>query len=337
MKTKIIATLGPATTSQDVMEKMVKAGMCIARFNFSHAHIDQYIKERKILQELAQKEGKTIACMQDVQGPRLRVGELPKEGLLLRVNQEVTFSTNKEDAVECILIEDPYLHADIKKGDPIFLSNGAIELETIDIEGSHIQARVVRGGTLFSHKAVNVPYTRLTTKGLTEKDKEDIAAVGEVGVEYVAISFVQSAQDIEEARSLVPKGVKIVAKIERKQALDHIDDIIKVSDGIMVARGDLGAEIPIETVPLVQKDIIRHANWHGKPAIVATQMLLSMVSSSHPTRAEVSDVANAILDGADAVMLSDETASGKYPVESVEMMSRIINHVEAHIQRESRL
>ena len=336
MKTKIIATLGPATASQDTMRKMIQAGMSIARFNFSHAQVDQYIQERDLLKRIAQEEGKTIMCMQDVQGPRLRVGELPQEGMLLRVNQEVMFSTDRSDT-ESIFIEDPYLHADIGKGDPIFLSNGAIELETIHIEGSRIQARVLRGGTLFSHKAVNVPYTRLTTKGLTKKDKEDIAAVGKIGVEYVAISFVQSAQDIQEARALVSQGVKIIAKIERKQALEDIDNIIRASDGIMVARGDLGAEIPLETVPLVQKDIIRHANWYGKPAIVATQMLLSMVGTSHPTRAEVSDVANALLDGADAVMLSDETASGKYPVESVEVMSRIINHVEAHMERESRL
>ncbi len=336
MKTKIIATLGPATSSETIMRDMVRAGMSIARFNFSHADIDQYKKERTVLQRIAQEEGKNVVCMQDVQGPRLRVGELPKEGILLRINQEVTFSTDNSDT-GTIYIEDPYLHADIHRGDPIFLSNGAIELETVGIKGSHIQARVLRGGTLFSHKAVNVPYTRLTTKGLTEKDKKDIAAVAEIGVEYIAVSFVQSAQDIQEARDLIPQGVKVIAKIERKQALEHIDDIIRASDGVMVARGDLGAEIPLETVPLVQKDIIRHANWHEKPAIVATQMLLSMVGASHPTRAEVSDVVNAILDGADAVMLSDETASGKYPVEAVAIMNRIITHVEAHMRRESRL
>ncbi|MDD5098822.1 MAG: pyruvate kinase, partial [Candidatus Colwellbacteria bacterium] len=234
----------------------------------------------------------------------------------------------KEEEKGIILIDDPYLHSDINEGDPLYLVNGAIELTVIKVTGTKIFARAITGGHLFSRKAVNVPHTKLTTSSLTNKDIDDIQFGLEAGVDYVALSFVQDAEDVNRLRSLVGNDIKIISKIERPLAVKNIDAIIQASDSIMIARGDLGIEMPMEDIPVVQKHLISHAAWHNKGSIVATQMLLSMVENNHPTRAEVSDVANAVMDGADAVMLSDESASGAHPVLAIRTMAKIVHKAE---------
>jgi pyruvate kinase len=315
-----------------MLGELARAGMDIARMNFSHCQYAEYTMRKKALDKISAEIGREIKIMQDLQGPRLRVGKLPEQGRMLEDNEEVVFSTEKSSDEKVIFIDDPYLHADIKEGEPMYLANGAIEMEVIKVDGTKITARVIHGGVLFSNKAVNVPNTNLTTSGLTPKDMADIECSLKEGVDYIALSFVQSAADVEKLRSLLGGNthIKIISKIERALALKNIDAIIQASDGIMVARGDLGAELPVEDLPIIQKNLIRHASWHDKASITATQMMLSMVNNPHPTRAEVSDVANAVLDGTDAVMLSDETASGQYPVEAVRMMSKIVDRAEQY-------
>ena len=328
MRTKIIATIGPRSESKPVLRELVAAGMDIARMNFSHCTYGEYRKRVAALRDSAKRMRRRVAILQDLKDPRIRVGELPKKGRVLRDGERVVFTTAARVPKGAIHIDDPYLHLDMRRGEPIFLANGAMELVVERVAGETIAARVVRGGVLFSRKAVNVPATNLTTSGLTAKDIEDVRFALGVGVDYVALSFVQSAKDVEKLRAIVGRRAKIIAKIERGIALKNIDQIIQASDGIMVARGDLGTEVPVEQVPFIQKNLIRHAAWHGRSSIAATQMLSSMVDHPHPTRAEVSDIANAVWDGADAVMLSDETAAGSYPVEAVRVMARVVAQAE---------
>ncbi len=330
MKTKIIATIGPRSEDPKVLEKLVNAGMHIARMNFSHCTYDEYRTRAKHLARIAKRLKRPIAIMQDLQGPRLRVGMMPEQGRVLTEGETIIFSTEHPRDRQAIFIDDAYLHKDITAGDPLYLANGEMELTVERITGKKIYARVVTGGVLFSRKAVNVPQTSLTTSGLTQKDIQDVAFAVKEGVDYIALSFVQSADDVLRLRALIPPRVKIVAKIERAVALKHIDAIIQASDAIMVARGDLGTEMPLEMIPIIQKNLVRHAAWHNKGSIIATQMLVSMVDQNHPTRAEVSDVANAVWDGADAVMLSDETANGSFPVEAASMMRRIVDEAEQY-------
>lgn len=327
MRTKIVATIGPRSESPEMLRALAEAGMDIARMNFSHCTQPEFIQRSTTLRSIGTALHRDIKIMQDLKGPRLRVGNVSSEGRTFTLDEEVVFST-KKGAADALWIDDPYLHVDIQTEDPLFLANGAIEMVVTGVQNDRITARVIRGGRVFANVAVNVPRTHLTTAGLTEKDITDVQFALAHGVDYIALSFVQSAEDVNTLREIVKGRAKIIAKIERRVALTHIDDIIQAADGIMVARGDLGAELPVEEVPFVQKNLIRHAAWHGKPSIVATQMLFSMVDRPHPTRAEVSDVANAVWDGADAVMLSDETASGKFPVESVHTMARIIKRTE---------
>lgn len=301
--------------------------MNIARMNFSHCTQAEYIARATLLRTIAAETKQELHIMQDLKGPRLRVGNLTAEGRAFLPDEIVIFST-KHDAAETLWIDDPYLHIDIHPAEPLFLANGAIEMVVTDVQADRITTKVIRGGKVFKNAAVNVPRTHLTTAGLTEKDIIDVQFALEQGVDYVALSFVQSAEDVNRLKDIVKGRAKIIAKIERRVALSHIDEIIQAADGIMVARGDLGAELPVEEVPFVQKNLIRHAAWHNKPSIVATQMLFSMVDHAHPTRAEVSDVANAVWDGADAVMLSDETASGQFPIESLSTMARIVKRTE---------
>lgn len=332
MRTKIVVTVGPKSESPEMLRELVLAGMDVARMNFSHCTYDEYNARKKALERICAEEKKDVKILLDLKGPRLRVGELPESGLEIHEDTEVVFSTDKDEAKNgIILIEDPYLHDDINEGDPLFLVNGAIELVVTKVSGRKIHTRAVTGGTLFSRKAVNVPNTKLTTSSLTNKDIDDIQFGLEAGMDYVALSFVQDANDVNRLRSLVGNDVKIISKIERPLAVKNIDSIIQASDTIMIARGDLGIEMPMEEIPVVQKNLIRHASWLGKGTIVATQMLLSMVDKPHPTRAEVSDVANAVFDGADAVMLSDESASGAYPAESVRMMAKIVHKAEKYL------
>lgn len=326
MKTKIVATIGPSSEDSLTLTRLVEAGMNIARMNFSHCSEEEYKKRREIILEAGKKFNKNVAVLQDLQGPRLRVGVMPKEGKELKNGEVITFTS--VDGDKGIFVDEPSIFESIEPGHPVYLVNGEMELKVLEKAEKEFTAEVIRGGTLFSRKAINVPETHLKLSGLTEKDKKDVEFALSVGVEYIAVSFVQTAQDMLDLRAIVGDKVKIIAKIETAQALKNIDEIIQASDSIMVARGDLGIEIPAEKLPFMQKNMIRQARWHKKGSIVATQMMLSMVDNKKPTRAEVFDVANAILDGADAVMLSDESANGKYPVEAVEMMSSIIRETE---------
>ncbi len=332
MKTKIIATIGPKSNSPETLREMVLAGMDIARMNFSHCSYDNYIAGRDALIKICEEEKQEVKMLVDLKGPRLRVGDLPENGRELHNDEEIIFTTDKqEESEEIIFINDLHLHNDIQPGEPLYLANGAIELSVNKIIGTKIYAFVVNGGILFSRKAVNVPMTALTTTGLTPKDIEDVQFGLSQNVDYIALSFVQTVEDVEKLRTLINGKAKIISKIERPIAVQNIDSIIRASDAIMIARGDLGVEMPIEDIPVVQKHLIRHAAWHNTGSVVATQMLLSMIENNHPTRAEVSDVANAVFDGADAVMLSDETAVGHHPVKVVETMAKIIRKAEKYM------
>lgn len=307
--------------------------MDIARVNFSHATEEQFIRIQKHIQSINKTHSKNVKILADLQGPRMRVGVLPKKGLLLKEGKTLWFSTNALDQ-KAIHIDDPFLHEDIEIGHPIHLSNGEIELEILEKDGSRFKAVVTVGGILYSRKGVNLPDTNLTTTGLTPKDKKDLAFVVKQGVDMIAMSFVKDGEEMQALHSLVNNpSIQLIAKIERKHALTNLDEIIETSDLLMVARGDLGIEIPIEELPLVQKDIIKRAREKRKPSIVATQMLMSMVTHAHPTRAEVSDVANAVLDGAWGVMLSDETAFGTYPLRSLEYLRKIANKAESYLNK----
>lgn len=335
--TKIICTVGPASENPEILEKLVLGGMDIARFNFAHCRIEQFERCRAAIESFNTLHNKNVKILQDLQGPRMRVGVMPPEGIELKDDQEVTFSTDPSHE-EAILINDPYLHEDIEVHHPIFLSNGDMELIVTEKVGSKIKAKVIRGGILYSRKGVNVPQTHTTTSSLTDKDFGDIDFGVKNGSDYIALSFVKDGKDMKKLRSYVekasqnngrkPEGIKLVAKIERKQALENLDSVIEDSDLVMVARGDLGIEIPIEELPIIQKDIINRANHKGKPSIVATQLLMSMVNHPTPTRAEVSDVANALLDGSSSVMLSDETAFGEYPIQALDYLVKIVDRIE---------
>lgn len=328
MKTKVIATIGPKSEDETILSQMIDTGLDVARMNFSHCTHEEYKRRTSIIRRESQRLGREVSILQDLQGPRIRVGELPEDGRVLTRGEKVFFNVAGGECEGCIFIDEPALLDSIEVGHPIFLASGEMELIVTAKSGSSFEAEVTRGGTLFSRKGVNVPETRLNFSGLTEKDLRDLEfALGE-GVEYVAVFFVQTGDDIRKINDLIKGRARVIAKIETSQALRNIDDIIRESDSIMVARGDLGVEIPMEKVPFVQKNLIRQAHWHNKGAIVATQMLLSMVENKKPTRAEVSDVANAILDGADAIMLSDETAGGHYPLEALETMVRIAKTTE---------
>ncbi len=327
MKTKIIATIGPKSEDRETLSRLIATGLDIARMNFSHCTEEEFTKRVSIIREEALKQGKKVSVLQDLQGPRIRVGTLPKEGRELHKGEKVVFTTAGEVEGK-IFIDQAILMQSLAVGHRLFLASGDMELVVTKIDGQDFEAEVIRGGMLFSRKGVNVPETHLNFGGLTPKDLKDLEFGLAQGVDYVAVSFVQTAEDIKAVQEIVRGRARIVAKIESAQALRNIDEIIRATDSIMVARGDLGVELPMEKVPYVQKHLIRMAHWHNKGAIVATQMLLSMMENKQPTRAEVSDVANAVLDGADAVMLSDESANGKYPLESVEAMVRIASETE---------
>lgn len=333
-RTKIICTIGPASSSEDILRRMIRAGMNVARLNFSHGAYIEHAALIKKIRLAAKKEFEPVAILQDLQGPKIRVGELPKEGVQLKNGMAVVFSTKNNKFVrgKKIVLPVTYknLHKDIKVGHRIFLDDGLLEVKVEKISGQKIHTRVINGGKLTSHKGLNFPDSTLRVSSVSEKDKADLAFGLKQGVDLVALSFVTSAADVKGLRARLKKSrVKIIAKIEKLEAVKNFDEILDEADGIMVARGDLGVEIPAEEVPLRQKEIVEKCRRVGKPVIVATQMLDSMTRNPRPTRAEVSDVANAVIDHADAVMLSGESASGGYPVETVEMMAKIIRKTEA--------
>jgi pyruvate kinase len=332
-RTKIVCTIGPSSASPDALERLVDAGMDVARLNFSHGTHAEHAAVVASLRRLAGRKGRPIAVLQDLAGLKIRIGDFASGPVRLAKGAPFTLTTRSVpgDARE-VSVSWPDLPRSVRPGDRVLLADGEVELEAEDVGATDIRCRVVAGAALSSHKGISLPTATITAAGLTPKDREDLAFGIAQGVDYVALSFVRSAEDVREARAfLAGRGADtpIVAKIEKHEALAAIDAILAEADGIMVARGDLGVETPLEHVPLLQKMLIEKANRAGKPVITATQMLLSMVENPRPTRAEVGDVANAILDGTDAVMLSEETASGRYPAEAAATMRRIAEDTEA--------
>ncbi len=331
--TKIVCTIGPASSSPDVIRKLMLAGMNVARLNFSHGKHEDHARTVAHIRSIAEDLRKPIAILGDLQGPRIRIGLLKQTRPI--VEGDAFVFAPEEIAREG---EIPVTYADIAKdvrnGGTILVDDGLLSFSVTGIDGPRVAVRAKYGGQLKSNKGMNLPGIDVSAPSLTEKDRADIPFAIEHDLEYLALSFVRRPEDIEELRLLLPKGMLIVAKIEKDSALERIEDILKVSDAVMVARGDLGVELPFEEVPLQQKRIIGLAARYGRPVITATQMLESMVQHPRPTRAEASDVANAILDGTDAVMLSAETAAGLHPVLAVEAMRRIANAAErAEVQR----
>jgi pyruvate kinase len=333
-RTKIVATLGPAWASAPQMTSLLDAGVNVVRVNASHG--TPAIRERWIteLRSVLNARRSSAAILLDLQGPRIRVGDLPVP-LRLEHGHEVIFAPEAEAQVGEIPTTYDDLAKDVIAGSRILLDDGLLEVAVTSVVGRRVRGVVVYGGELKSHKGMNLPGIEVSAPALTVRDREDVRRAIDLGVDFIALSFVRRPEDMEELRSLVPKTIKLVAKIEKDTAVRNLSQIIEVSDAIMVARGDLGVELPFEEVPLMQKRLIREANLQGKTVITATQMLESMVHAPRPTRAEASDVANAILDGTDAVMLSAETAVGEFPVESVKAMDRIAREMEANLRGRS--
>lgn len=338
-KTKIVCTIGPAVATPTKMRQLIKTGMDVARLNFSHGTYESHTDLVKKLRNAAEDVGKEIAILQDLQGPKIRVGWLPEEGIRLENEKRVVLTTEPKAQydIKKQLIPVTYsgMHEDLKKGDRLLLDDGLLELEVEKIEQRNIICRVLVGGLLTSHKSINAPTATLNIDPLTEKDREDLAFGLKLGVDWIALSFVTDAAQVKNVRRLIdewwrgtgPKP-KIIVKVEKHEAIQHIDEIIATADGIMVARGDLGIETPAARVPIEQKRIIQKCRAVAKPVIVATQMLDSMIRNPRPTRAEISDIANAVLDHTDACMLSGETATGKYPIEAVKVMADTIEETE---------
>ncbi len=323
--------MGPSSSTRDALRGLVGAGLNVARINFSHSTHEQHAATIALVRDVAAETKRPIAILGDLQGPRIRIGELgqPRD---LPDGSDVVFAPEGKENGDEVPITYEALADDVSDGDRILINDGLIELVVLDVSKPRVTARVVHGGQLSSHKGINLPGVQVSAPSITAKDREDIAFAVQQELEYIALSFVRRAQDIAELRQLVTKHMLVVAKIEKDSALENIESIVRASDGVMVARGDLGVELPFEEVPYAQKRIIALCNRLGRPVITATQMLESMITHPRPTRAEASDVANAILDGTDAVMLSAETATGQYPRLAVEAMTRIITEIETRVR-----
>ena len=336
--TKILATIGPSTASEEMIEKLVLSGVDAFRFNFSHGTHAEHAERLKIVRALSEKYGRHLTVVADLQGPKLRIGTFKTDKVLLQKGQKFVLDMLDENGDETrVQLPHKEIFAAIKAGDKLLLNDGNIELEVLSNENQVAQTVVKVGGYLSAHKGVNLPNVKLPISAITQKDKKDLEFALNLGVDWVCLSFVQSVEDVRMARNLIGDKAWIISKLEKPSAIDELDDIVKESDGIMVARGDLGVECPIQTVPVLQKRIVKTCRKYGRPVIVATQMLESMIVNPTPTRAEVSDVANAVFDGADAVMLSAETAAGSYPAEAVAMMHQIITQVEEDASYYSRV
>ncbi len=331
-KTKIVCTIGPASQSPKILEALIRDGMNVARLNFSHGTHEEHQRKIETIREISDRLRQPVAILQDLGGPKIRIGVMKEGGVELKRGKE--FSLTNEGLVgdeTRVTVTYPTLSSEVKTGDRILLADGTIELQVLESDGKNIRCRVIVGGILTSHKGMNFPTRAPLASVFTEKDHRDLLFGIRQGVDLIGLSYVQNAADIDEVKKFLKKesaDIPVIAKIERKEALENIDGILLASDGIMVARGDLGLETPIEKIPNVQKKLIRKANASGKPVITATQMLRSMVDHTQPTRAEVTDVVNAIYDGTDAIMLSEETASGQFPVEAFQMMAKIAQSAE---------
>lgn len=333
-RTKIVCTIGPASNSLQTLLALGKAGMDVTRLNFSHGtHADHRAVFQRIV-SAGKKLGQPFGVLQDLQGPKIRVGDLPKEGVKLVPGRHVVFTTAAKREGGDIPVTLPSLHADVNLRERMLLDDGLLEVEVRKIEGRRIVTEVIQGGTLTSHKGLNLPGTTLHIPALSKKDREDAVFGAALGVDFVALSFVRSPKDVKDLRRLLDargakgKAIRIIAKIEKREAVDRFDEILPLVDGVMVARGDLGIELPADQVPVIQKQLVTACRERSIPVIVATQMLDSMTHNPRPTRAEVSDVANAVVDHADAVMLSGETATGQFPVETVKMMAQTVRTME---------
>jgi pyruvate kinase len=332
-KTKIVATIGPASASKETLTKMIQEGMNVCRINFSHGSHEDHLKVIQIIREINDELSTNVALLADLQGPKIRIGEVENNGVLLEDGSVLTITTE-----ECIGNKDKvYLSyqtfpQDVKVGDHLLVDDGKFQLEVTATNGTNeVQTKVIHGGILSSKKGVNLPDTKISLPSLTEKDLSDLEFALDHDVDWLGLSFVRNARDIIELKHIISsrkKHAKVIAKIEKPEAISEIDDIIAATDGIMIARGDLGVEVPMEKVPNLQKQIINQCRLHAKPTIVATQMMESMITNFRPTRAEVNDVANAVMDGADAVMLSGETSIGDHPVEVIKAMSKIVLEAE---------
>lgn len=332
-KTKIVATIGPSSSSKQVLRDMMKAGMNVCRLNFSHGNYDELSQIIHTIREINEQEGIYTAILADLQGPKIRIGELSDGGFELTEGDLLVFVTHDDTGDKNgVLINYENFPKDVKKGDRILLDDGKIVMEVEESNKTdRVVARCINGGFLSSKKGVNLPNTSISLPSLTPKDLKDLDFALDHDVDWIGLSFVRTARDIIELKHIIndrQKFSKIIAKIEKPEAIREFDDILKYTDGVMVARGDLGVEIPIEEVPMIQKELVRKCMAAGKPVIIATQMMESMITNLTPTRAEVTDVANAVLDGADALMLSAETSVGKHPVKVIEAMTRIIREAE---------
>ena len=334
-RTKIVCTIGPASDSEEMITSLITSGMNVARLNFSHGTSDYHRTIIKRLQKARQSLRRPVAILMDLQGPKIRIGDIQGGFVVLRPGQDYVLTSEASAGDEThasVSLES--LAKEVAPGHPILLADGNIELRVERVDSPDVLCKVIVGGTLSSHKGVNLPASNVEVHSLTAKDRQDMEVGLEAGVDAIALSFVRTAADVEAMRSAMRGAgghAPIVAKIEKQAAVANIDEILAVADAVMVARGDLGVEIDLESVPLVQKAIIRKCNQLGKPVITATQMLVRMVENPRPTRAEAADVANAVLDGTDAVMLSEETAVGHYPIEAVLMMDRIVRAAETSL------
>lgn len=331
-KTKIVCTIGPASETPETIRELIANGMRVARLNFSHGTQSDHEKKIHIIRKIAEDLGKPVAILQDLGGPKIRVGHIPDPGVRLEPGRHIILTTQTvEGSEQRISVSYPLLGEELKAGDRILLADGFLELRVRSVNGSEIHCEVITGGVLTSHKGINLPTGTIRMPSMTDKDREDLHFGLGHDVDYIALSFVRTAADIRNIKEIIHqenKNTPVIAKIEKHEAIDHYEDILDAADAIMVARGDLGVEIPLEEVPIIQKRLIQKANALGKPVITATQMLRSMVDAPRPTRAEASDVANAVLDGTDAVMLSEETATGNYPIQAVRYMIRIVAEAE---------
>ncbi len=338
-RAKIVATLGPSSNTDSVLRNMIRAGVDVVRLNFSHGSYESKLAVMQKVRKLSHEEHKPLCILADLQGPKIRTSVLKDhQPVLLKAGHRLTI-TPRDVQGTATLVGTTFktLAENVEQGSRILLSDGLIELRVHEVDGEDVVCEIINGGMLGEHKGINLPGVLVRTPSLTEKDAEDLEFALKSGVDAIAVSFVRTAEDVQLVRNRIAalgSETWIIAKLEKPQAIEHLDSILQVADGIMVARGDLGVEVPPETVPAIQKHIIRRAAEYRKPVITATQMLESMIENPRPTRAEVSDVANAVYDGTDAVMLSGESAVGKYPVEAVSMMARIVAEAERHMKEE---
>lgn len=340
-RTKIVCSIGPKTESDEMIKLMIENGMDIARLNFSHDSHENHGMRIDRIRKWSKELRKDVKILCDLQGPKIRVREFENAPIKLCAGDTVVLTTSVCNDINPgeIVIEDPYLHTDVDVDDIILIDDGLLELQVKEIKNHKITCYVATGGDLYPRKGVNLPFTQTTTSSLTEKDIDDLKFVLTKDPDWIAISFVQTEKDVEDLRNLMGDSkASVMVKIERANAIKNLSSIIKAADGVMVARGDLGVEIPIAKLPVIQKQIIKKSNYEDKPVVTATQMLASMTKVPFPTRAEVTDIANAVIDGTDAVMMSNETTVGEYPLEALKMMSSVVEETEKYLyEREIKL